>query len=452
MTSRAWTDRISALEEVERTLLVALLTAPESVVAAVVVEERLQAGDFISEARGAVYDAVVGLDERGGATVQLVRDELAGNPAALAALDAVTGRPATLPIAHVRAHARRILEHAQTRRLVRAGQTIVQAAESGVEGKQLLDLAVEQVDDARSADTQAARVSMAWEAVDEAIDLAHRASASQVTTGWPTGIEGYDEMTGGLHPGQLVVIAARPGMGKSALATTIARNLALAGRPTLLCSPEMSRIEVAQRLIASQAMVPLDQLRRGGLKHGETKRMLQAGQALTGRPLWIDDTADVSVGELRAKARRWHRRHGLQVVIVDYLQILRAPRDARSRTEAVGEMSRGLKVLAKELGVCVIALAQLSRALEQRSQVIQSKRPMLSDLRESGAIEQDADVVAFLFREAYYERLAGEQPTDPTGADLIVAKHRAGDTGDVPLTYLGEYTMFTGPDRGRVHP
>jgi replicative DNA helicase len=265
----------------------------------------------------------------------------------------------------------------------------------------------------------------------------------QSLTGTPSGFADLDAITGGFQPGNLIVIAARPSMGKSALVTNIAENVALAkdrARPVALFSLEMSEAELAQRFIASQASIKGDDLRKGRLKdETKWKRVLRVAGEYDAAPLYVDDSSDIGILDVRAKARRLHQQSpdGLGLVIVDYLQLMRADARIENRVQQVGDMSRGLKILARELSVPVIALSQLSRGVESRT----DKRPMLSDLRESGQIEQDADLVIFIYRDEYYHPETTDQPGV---AELLIAKHRNGGLGDVPLTFQNEYPRFLG--------
>ena len=254
-------------------------------------------------------------------------------------------------------------------------------------------------------------------------------------TGTPSGFKDIDELTGGFQPGNLIVLAARPSMGKSALVTNIAEKAAVDhGRPVALFSLEMSETELAQRFIASQAREKGDDLRKGRVKPERWPKVLKGVQKLAAAPLYVDDSSDIGIHELRAKVRRLHSRSPLGMVIVDYLQLMRAEDPSTNRVEQIGQISRGLKILARELSIPVIAVSQLSRAVESRP----DKRPLLSDLRESGQIEQDADLVMFIFRDEYYNRDSERQGE----ADLIVAKHRNGPVGDVVLTFIAKYPKF----------
>jgi replicative DNA helicase len=274
--------------------------------------------------------------------------------------------------------------------------------------------------------------------LDEETEKLHKLSvAKSPLTGTPSGFKDIDEKTGGFQRGNLVIIAARPSMGKSALVANVAENAALGGHPVVLFSLEMSESELAQRFVASQARIKGDDLRRGRVAEQRWPKILEACQRLSQAPLYVDDSSDTGVLEVRAKARRLHHQvqGGLGLIIVDYLQLMRHEGHVESRVEQVGQMSRGLKGLARELNVPVIALSQLSRAVEQRGG---EKKPILSDLRDSGAIEQDADVVMFIYREEYYDR-DSERPGE---ADIIIAKHRNGPVGEVVLTFQNEYPKF----------
>jgi replicative DNA helicase len=282
----------------------------------------------------------------------------------------------------------------------------------------------------------------------EEIDKLEELSRGDVgLTGTPSGFTDIDELTGGFQPGNLIVVAARPSMGKSTLATNIAENAAIDhNRPVALFSLEMSETELAHRFIASQAKISSDELRKGRVKADRWPKVLKAVEKLASAPIYIDDSSDIGILEVRAKARRLHARHGLGLLIVDYLQLMRPDGRADSRVEQIGQISRGLKILARELQIPVIAVSQLSRAVESRNPPI----PMLSDLRESGQIEQDSDVVMFVFRDEYYNR-ESERPGE---ADVIVAKHRNGPIGEVTLTFLPKYPRFANlyRDRGAAEP
>ncbi len=271
----------------------------------------------------------------------------------------------------------------------------------------------------------------------EEIDKLEELSRKDVgLTGVPSGFADLDSLTGGFQPGNLIVVAARPSMGKSTLATNIAENAAIDhGVPVALFSLEMSETELAHRFIASQAKVSSDELRKGRVRGDRWPKVLNATEKLASSPIFLDDSSDIGVLEMRAKARRLAARSGLGLLVVDYLQLVRADTRSDSRVEQVGQISRGLKILARELEIPVIAVSQLSRAVESRNPPI----PMLSDLRESGQLEQDADLVMFVYREEYYLKEESERPGE---ADVIIAKHRNGPIGQVALSFQSRYPRF----------
>lgn len=264
----------------------------------------------------------------------------------------------------------------------------------------------------------------------------------RTVTGEPTGYYTLDELTCGLQPSELIIIAGRPSMGKTALGLNIAEYMALsAERPVLFFSLEMSNQQVAQRILCSRARVDAHKLRRGWQSPEELHRLQAAADEMQHKPLLVDDTSSLTILELRARARMAWRKHQIRAVFVDYLQLMRCP-GAESRQQEVAEISRGLKALAKELRVPVIAMAQLNRNPEDRS----GNRPRMSDLRESGAIEQDADLIGLLHREAYYKEAGGlSQIDDDPTAELIIAKQRNGPIGTVQLHFNRQFTRFDNP-------
>jgi len=275
---------------------------------------------------------------------------------------------------------------------------------------------------------------------DEVDRLEKLSTGESEMTGTPSGFRDIDAITGGFQPGNLIIVAARPAMGKSALVANIAENVAVKRQlPVAFFSLEMSEVELAQRFIACRARISGDKLRKGQVAQKDWPKVVRACNELEEAPLWFDDSSDLGLLDLRAKARRLHAqmqdRGGLGLVIVDYLQLMRADDPRANRVEQVGQMSRGLKILARELEVPVLCISQLSRAPEQRHPA----KPMLSDLRESGSIEQDADVVAFLYREDYYR----DPEDEPDGlADVIIAKHRNGPIGTPKLVFLDRFPKF----------
>jgi len=267
----------------------------------------------------------------------------------------------------------------------------------------------------------------------ETIDILYQKKAH--VTGLATGFGDFDSLTAGLHPSDLIVLAGRPSMGKSALVTSIAEHLGVVEKvPLVMFSLEMSKEQLVQRMLCSHARVNAHNVRTGFLSQTDWPRLTNAAGKLSEAPIFIDDTAGLSVMELRAKARRLKSQYDIQLIIVDYLQLMQGLPGAENRQQEISEISRSLKALARELSVPLIAVSQLSRAVETR----QDRRPQLSDLRESGAIEQDADLVGLLLREEYYN------PTEENRgiAELIIAKQRNGPVGTVKLTFIKEFARF----------
>jgi replicative DNA helicase len=251
----------------------------------------------------------------------------------------------------------------------------------------------------------------------------------------PTGFADLDRLTNGLHPGQMIVIAARPAVGKSTVALDVCRSASLHNNlASVIFSLEMSRTEITMRMLSAEARVPLQKMRKGMMDEDDWTRLARTMGDVNNAPLFIDDSPNMTLMEIRAKCRRLKQRHQLKLVVIDYLQLMTSGKRVESRQQEVSEFSRALKLLAKELEVPVIAVSQLNRGPEQRT----DKKPMISDLRESGSIEQDADMVILLHREDMYEKespRAGE-------ADFIVAKHRNGPTDTITVAFQGHYSRF----------
>jgi replicative DNA helicase len=429
--------------DAEQSVLGAILLSDRSLYA-LVIEEGLRAEDFYRERHGTIYDAMLSLyNESEPVDVLTITDRLrrtgkldeVGGPAVV---DELTG---LVPAAgHARRYAQIVRENALLRRLLKASFEI-QESVLGHEAhpRELVEQAekamLEVARDDRHQDFRSIE-----DVLHDEVDKLHRLSLERTSlTGTPSGFKDLDEITGGFQPGNLIIIAARPAMGKSALVCNIAENAALYQEkpaPVALFSLEMAEAELAQRFVASQARIKGEELRKGRVAEQRWPKILDASQRLARAPLWVDDSSDVGLLEIRAKARRLHSQceGGLGLIVIDYLQLMRTDSRYDSRVTAVGELSRGLKILARELGVPVIALSQLSRAVEQRP----DKRPQLSDLRESGNLEQDSDLVMFIYREDYYDEDSERQGE----ADLIIAKHRNGATGKVTLTFHREYPKF----------
>ena len=291
--------------------------------------------------------------------------------------------------------------------------------------------------------------------IEEAYELLQKAAArTDGLSGLESGFRGLDKMTSGWQNSDLIIIAARPAMGKTAFVLSMARNIAVTNRvPVAMFSLEMSNVQLVNRLIVNVCEIPGEKIKSGQLAPYEWGQLDYKLKELLGAPLYVDDTPSLSVFELRTKARRLVREHGVKIIIIDYLQLMNASgMSYGSRQEEVSTISRSLKGLAKELNIPIIALSQLNRGVEQR-EGNEGKRPQLSDLRESGAIEQDADMVCFIHRPEYYKIYQDEKGRDLRGmAEIIIAKHRNGAVGDVLLRFRGEFARFQNPDDESLVP
>ncbi len=341
--------------------------------------------------------------------------------------------------ANARAYANIVRERAMLRSLINAGNEIAGSAfaTDGRSASDLVDEAERRVFEiaehgARGRVGFRALRQILPETVDR-IDILHQSDGD--ITGIPTGYGEFDKLTAGLQNGDLVIIAGRPSMGKTTLAVNIAENAAIGSKiPTAIFSMEMPAQQLAFRMISSLGRVDMRHLRTGQFPDEDWSRINTAVQLMSDAPIFIDDTAGLSPTEIRARARRLQREHGLGLIVVDYLQLMQVPGNTENRATEISEISRSLKALAKELELPIIVLSQLNRSVEQRT----DKRPVMSDLRESGAIEQDADVIVFIYREEVYNA-----DTPKRGlADISIAKQRNGPIGDFLLTFVGKYTKF----------
>ncbi len=341
--------------------------------------------------------------------------------------------------ANARSYAKILRERSMLRSLISAGNEISGAAftTEGRTASEIVDEAERLVFEIAESGSRGrsgfkALKHILPEAVDR-IDVLHQSDGD--ITGIPTGYNEFDKLTAGLQPGELIVIAGRPSMGKTTLALNIAENAAIGSKvPTAIFSMEMPSQQLAFRMISSLGRVDQTHLRTGRFPDEDWSRINTAVQLMSEAPIFIDDTPGLSPTEIRARSRRLQREHGLGLIVVDYLQLMEVPGSKENRATEISEISRSLKALAKELSLPVIALSQLNRSVEQRN----DKRPVMSDLRESGAIEQDADLILFIYREEVYN-----QDTPRKGiADIAIAKQRNGPIGDFPLTFVGRYTKF----------
>jgi replicative DNA helicase len=424
--------------QAEESLLGAMLLNRDAIADAL---QTCDADDFYKPAHGHIFEAIQALYGQGEpADTVTVADELRraglldaiGGPGVLT--DLVAGTPHTGNAVH---YARIVEEFALLRRLIAVGGEIT---ELGYTVPDDVGVAVDQAEamvfdvaQRRVSDTVVELKDLLSETLDRLAALYDRGEA---ITGTPTGYIDLDERLSGLQPSSLLIVGARPGCGKTSFALGMAGHAAVEKNlPVLFFSLEMSHEEVTQRLLSAEANVEATKLRNGRLSDNDWKKISHAIGRLSSAPLYIDDNPNLTVMEMRAKARRLKSRlGGLSMVVVDYLQLMSGRRSAENRQVEVSEISRGLKILARELEVPVVALSQLSRNLEMRA----DKRPMLADLRESGSLEQDADVVLFLYRDELYN----PESQDRGIAEIIVAKHRSGPTGTERLAFLDRFTRF----------
>lgn len=424
--------------EAEQSVLGAVMLSGE---AAAIAVEKLRAEDFYRPAHQSIFEAVLALFDGDQAIDAItVSDWLRRNGAlervgGIATLnDLMDSVPATSNIGY---YVDIVDETAARRRLMRAGSEVGQLAMRSEDPiDEILNAAeaeVFKVADRRVGEGLSRLGPMLQDTLEKIEELGTRGGD---ITGVPTGFKDLDKKLAGLHPANLVVIAARPSMGKSSLAINIAQHVAEQGKPVALFTLEMSREEVVQRILSSMASVDSHRLRTGQLTPEMWQRIARESSRLYEMPFFVDDSADLTVTSIRAKCRRLKRKHKeIGLVVVDYMQLMQGPTRSDNRQQEIAEISRSLKNLARELEVPVIALSQLNRQLEQR----ENKRPRLGDLRESGAIEQDADIVLFIYRdEAYDDR----NPETRGLAEVNIAKHRAGGTGTVMMTFAAEFTRF----------
>ena len=431
-------------EDAEQAVLSAMLIDQDAVLRAV---EYVDDTMFYAERHRRIFRAMVGIAERGGVVDPLtLSDELQrrGDLEGAGGKDYIGFLVDVVPTAaNIAYHAQIVREKAILRRLIEVSTAVVQEAFEGrVTARELLDDAesrIFQVSQQQTSDGFVRLKELLWPTM-ERIEQLH--AGGKTVTGVASGFGDLDEITSGFQPSDLIIVAARPSMGKTAFTLNIAQHAAIENKvPVALFSLEMSKESLVQRMLTSEARIDAQRLRKGMLRDDDFPRLARAAGILGTAPVWIDDTPGITLLEMRSKARRLKSEVGVGLVIVDYLQLMQGPTNAESRQQEVSQISRGLKALAKELSVPVIALSQLSRAPEQRTG--DNKRPQLSDLRESGAIEQDADLIMFLYRQEFYDG-----PTDKDGnslegkAEVIVGKQRNGPTGLVNLFFHKQYTRF----------
>ncbi len=434
--------------EAERSVLGAILLHNDTFnLAAEVIDTQ----DFYRDAHRRIFDKMVKLAERGDAIdFVTLKEELAragdldevGGPAYIAAL--VDGVPRSTNVAH---YARIIKEKSTLRNLIFASNKILASAYNAEEDAEVIldqaEHAIFAIADDKVSDGFVALKDLAQASLDTIEQLQ---SKKEHVTGVPTGFTDLDEMTSGLQKGDLIIVAARPSMGKTSLVMNIAQHVGTKTEMTVgVFSLEMSKEQLFLRMLTSEARIDAHRLRGGFLGERDWGKLSHAIGTLSEAKIFIDDTASIGVLEMRAKCRRLASQHGLHLIIIDYVQLMQGRGKFENRTLELASISRSLKGLAKELGVPVILLSQLSRAPESRS----DHRPQLSDLRESGALEQDADIVAFIYREEQYADKNAPPPEVQGVAEIIIGKQRNGPTGVVKLAFLKEYTRFENLAAGR---
>ena len=429
--------------EAEQSVIGAMLLDSDAGLTAM---ELLGDTDFYREGHRRIFRAMAKLLEHGGVIDPVIlRDELQrrGDLEASGGTDYLAELLDVVPTAaNVEYHCRIVREKSLLRRLIDVGTGIVQTAYEGRDDVgALLDQAEQQVFEVsyQRGTQEVVRIKeLMWQAM-ERIEARHRGDDS--VRGIPSGFTDLDEMTNGFQGSDLIIVAARPSMGKTSFCLNVAANAALEGNtPTAVFSLEMSRDQLVERLLAAESFVDLHRLRRGKLRDDDYPKMSRAAGLLGTAPIWIDDTPALTLLELRSKARRMKAEHDIGLFIVDYLQLIRGTGRQESRQEEISFISRSLKALARELQTPVMALSQLSRAPEQRGG---DRRPVLSDLRDSGAIEQDADLVMFIYRAEMYKSVIDQEEGAEEGlAELMLAKHRNGPTGNMKLAFHKQYTRF----------
>ena len=402
--------------------------------------ESVKGSDFYAPKHELIFEAVANLFGKGEPIDAItVTDELMkqGNLVKAGGADYLHTLTSIVPTAANAAfYAQIVAEKATLRRLVEVGTKIAQLGYANVgEVEDLVNQALNDVYGVMRGATKEDIVDLNTSLEAAIAEIENAQSRGGEMTGVPTGFAELDEMTHGLHGGQFVILAARPAVGKSTLALDFARNAAIKhNKATVFFSLEMGRAEIAMRMLSAESQIPLQNLRKGAIGDADWSRLAAVRGQINDAPLFIDDSPNMSLVEIRAKCRRLAQQVDLKLVVIDYIQLMSSGKKVESRQQEVSEFSRALKLLAKELGLPVVALSQLNRQAEQAK----DKKPELSHLRESGSLEQDADVVVLLHREGIYEKdhpRAGE-------ADLILAKQRNGPTGTVVVAFHGQYSRF----------
>ncbi len=431
--------------EAEQAILGCMLTDKDAVISAL---EILKEEDFYREDNKAIYSAITNLYNRAEPIdIITVKAELSsiGKLESVGGLGYLAELPDKVPTtANVDRYIKIVEEKSILRSLIKTSNELITLGyDDTQEVDTIIDVAEKKIFNLMQNRNQKGYTPIKDVLVETFAQLEQLYNQKQAVTGVPTGFLDLDHRTSGLHKSDLVLIAARPAMGKSAFAINIATNAALRAKtPVIIFSLEMSKEQVVSRILSSEAMVDSNKIRTGKIEEDDWGKLAGSLGPLSEAEIYIDDTPGISITEIRAKCRKLKLEKNIGLVVIDYLQLIQGTgKRNSSREQEISEISRSLKILAKELDVPVIALSQLSRAAEARP----DHRPMLSDLRESGAIEQDADIVMFLYRDDYYNQDSEKKNI----AEVIIAKHRAGATGTVELLWLSNFTKFANIERYR---
>ena len=430
--------------EAEQAVIGSMLTDQDAVVAAI---ETLKPEDVYREDNKLIYSAILNIYNRAEPIdIITLKAELSsmGKLDNVGGLEYIVGLPDKVPTtANVDRYIKIVEEKSMLRNLIKTANEILSMGYDQTEDvEDVMDLAEKKIFDVMQKKSKTGYTSIKDVLVESFTKLEELYNQKQHVTGVPTGFIDLDRMTAGLHGSEFILIAARPAMGKSAFALNIATYAATrANVPVAIFSLEMSKEQVGNRILCSEALVDSNNVRTGDLNDEELSKLAETSGELSQAPIYIDDTAGITITEMRARCRKLKLEKNIGLVVVDYLQLIQGSGKTSGREQEIAEISRSLKILAKELEIPVIALSQLSRAVEARD----DHRPMLSDLRESGSIEQDADIVMFLYRDDYYN----EDSPEKNVAEVIIAKQRAGSTGTVKLAWIGNYTKFANLERYR---
>ncbi|MCX4302628.1 MAG: replicative DNA helicase [Clostridia bacterium] len=428
--------------EAEQAILGSMLTDKDAVISAL---EVLKEDSFYREDNRAIFSAILSLYSKSEPVdIITVKSELTeqGNFERVGGLEYLAGLPERVPTtANVDMYIKIVEEKASLRSLIQTSNEMISLGyDESENADSILEMAERKVFELTQKKNTKGYTPLKDVLVESFNELEKLYNQKGFITGVPSGFIDFDRKTAGLHNSDLIILAARPAMGKSAFAINIATNAAVKSHiPVAIFNLEMSKAQVGNRILCSEAMVDSNKVRTGQMDDEDWVKLATTLGTLSDAPIYIDDTPGINITGIRTKCRKLKMEKNIGLIVIDYLQLIQGTGKTNSREQEIAEISRSLKVLAKELDVPVIALSQLSRSSEQRN----DKRPMLSDLRESGSIEQDADIVVFLYRDDYYNKESEKRNI----AEVIIAKQRSGDTGTVELNWMGNYTKFANLDK-----